>query len=101
MTVSEYCLLFLLPTVFSVFVGALGLLINLVFPNYEWENVTYIVKQSISAIITILLSILIVGGSLWIVLYFFSYTYIICFVYFGFSICIANNADWNFIKESK
>ena len=64
-------LLFLLPTVFSVFVGALGLLINLVFPNYEWENVTYIVKQSISAIITILLSVLIVGGSLWIVLYFF------------------------------
>mgnify|MGYP003273109648 FL=1 len=71
MNVSEYCLLFLLPTVFSVFVGALGLLINLVFPNYEWENVTYIVKQSISAIITILLSVLIVGGSLWIVLYFF------------------------------
>ena len=61
MNVSEYCLLFLLPTVFSVFVGALGLLINLVFPNYEWENVTYIVKQSISAIITILLSILIVA----------------------------------------
>jgi len=30
-----------------------------------------------------------------------SYTYIICFVYFGCSICIANNADWNFIKESK
>lgn len=26
---------------------------------------------------------------------------ILCFVYFGFSICIANNADWNFIKESK
>lgn len=76
MNVSEYCLLFLLPTVFSVFVGALGLLINLVFPNYEWENVTYIVKQSISAIITILLSVLIVGGSLWIVLYFF-HTYIL------------------------
>lgn len=71
MNVSEYCLLFLLPTVFSAFAGALGLLINLVFPNYEWENVTYIVKQSISAIITILLSVLIVGGSLWIVLYFF------------------------------
>lgn len=32
---------------------------------------------------------------------FLSYTYIICFVYFGCSICIANNADWNFIKESK
>ena len=27
--------------------------------------------------------------------------YIICLVYFGFSICIANNVDWNFIKESK
>ena len=71
MNISEYCLLFFLPTVFSVFAGALGLLINLVFPNYEWENITYIVKQSISAIITILLSVLIVGGSLWIVLYFF------------------------------
>ncbi len=32
---------------------------------------------------------------------FLSYTYIICLVYFGFSICIANNVDWNFIKESK
>ena len=29
------------------------------------------------------------------------YSYIICLVYFGFSICIANNVDWNFIKESK
>ena len=76
MNISEYCLLFFLPTVFSVFAGALGLLINLVFPNYEWENITYIVKQSISAIITILLSVLIVGGSLWIVLYFF-HTYIL------------------------
>ncbi len=72
MNVWEYCLLFLLPAVFSAFAGALGLLINLVFPNYEWENITYIVKQSISAIITILLSVLIVGGSLWIIIYFFS-----------------------------
>lgn len=54
MNKSEYCLLFLLPTVFTLFAGVLGLFINLIFPNYEWENVTYIVKQSIAAIMTIL-----------------------------------------------
>lgn len=93
MNLSEYCLLFLLPTVFSVFAGALGLLINLVFPNYEWENVTYIVKQSIPAIITILLSVLIVGGSLWILLYFFNThilfaSYILAFLFILLTILI-------------
>lgn len=72
MNKSEYCLLFLLPTVFTLFAGVLGLFINLIFPNYEWENVTYIVKQSIAAIMTILLSILMVGGSLWITIQFFA-----------------------------
>lgn len=76
MNVSECCLLFFLPAVFSAFVGALGLFINLIFPNYEWENVTYIMKQSISAIITILLSVLIVGGALWVTIQFF-YTQIL------------------------
>lgn len=72
MNVLECCLLFILPIIFSAFVGALGLFINLTFPNYEWENVTYTVKQSLSAIITILLSILIVGGALWITIQFFN-----------------------------
>ena len=72
MTVLEGCLLFIMPVIFSAFVGALGLFVNMIFPNYEWENVTYIVKQSLSAIVTILLSILIVGGALWIVMRFFN-----------------------------
>lgn len=72
MNVLECCLPFILPIIFSAFVGALGLFINLTFPNYEWENVTYTVKQSLSAIITILLSILIVGGALWITIQFFN-----------------------------
>jgi len=76
MNVPECCLLFFLPAVFSAFAGALGLFINLIFPNYEWENVTYIIKQSISAIITILLSVLIVGGALWVTIQFF-YTQIL------------------------
>ena len=72
MTVLEGCLLFIMPVIFSAFVGALGLFVNMIFPNYEWENVTYIVKQSLSAIVTILLSILIVGGALWIVMRVFN-----------------------------
>lgn len=72
MNASEYSLLFILPVVFSAFAGALGLLMNLIFPKYDWENVTYIVKQSLSAILTILLSIGSVGGALWIMIQFFS-----------------------------
>lgn len=93
MNVSEYCLLFFLPTVFSAFAGALGLFVNLIFPNYEWENVTYIVKQSISAIITILLSVLIVGGVLWITIQFFNTqilfaSYILIFLFILLTIII-------------
>lgn len=72
MNVLEWCLFFILPVICSAFVGALGLFVNLIFPNYEWENVTYVVKQSLSAIVTILSSVLIVGGALWIVIRFFN-----------------------------
>lgn len=71
MKIWECILLFVLPSVFSAFAGALGLCINLIFPNYEWENVAYIVKQSLSAILTILLSIFTVGAALWITIRFF------------------------------
>ncbi len=93
MNTLEWCLLFILPIVFSSFVGALGLFINLLFPNYEWENVTYIVKQSVSAITTILFSILIVGGALWIAIHFFNksillFSYILAFIFILLTILI-------------
>lgn len=87
MSILEWGVLLILPITLSAFVGALGLFINLLFPNYEWENVTYIVKQSVPAIMTILFSVLIIGTAMWITIHFFSncllpasYTLIFVFV---------------------
>ena len=50
---------------------------NLLFPNYEWENVTLIVKQSIPAIFTVLSSLFINGITFWAVMYFFNNSIIV------------------------
>lgn len=70
----EYFLCFILPLSFSAFAGALGLFINLLSPNYEWENIIYIVKQSIPAISTICLSCLIGGGMIWCIIKIFGHS---------------------------
>lgn len=77
MSVSEWVLFFVLPTVFTAFTGMLGLFMNLLFPNYEWENVTLIVKQSIPAIFTVLSSLFINGITFWAVMYFFNNSIIV------------------------
>lgn len=94
MNVAEWVLCFILPTVFTAFTGMLGLFMNLMFPNYEWENVTYIVKQSIPAISTVFLSILVVGGSLWCLIRFFNHSiliasYILGVLYLIFTIIVS------------
>lgn len=90
----ELALCLFLPITVSAFVGILGLFLNLLLPNYEWENVTYIVKQSIPAISTVFLSILIVGGSLWCLIRFFNYSiliasYILGVLYLIFTIIVS------------
>lgn len=69
---AETLLGFLLPVSFSYFAGLLGCLINIYFPDFEWSNVTYIVKQSASAIISNLSGIGIVCGSFFILFKYFS-----------------------------
>ena len=90
----ELTLCLFLPITVSAFVGILGLFLNLLLPNYEWENVTYIVKQSIPAISTVFLSILIVGGSLWCLIRFFNHSiliasYILGVLYLIFTIIVS------------
>ena len=72
MNIAEMILCLALPITVSAFAGMLGLFLNLLFPNYNWENVTYIIKQSIPAVSTIFLSILIIGGSIWCLMKFFN-----------------------------
>lgn len=89
----EYFLCFILPLSFSAFAGALGLFINLLFPNYEWENIIYIVKQSIPAISTICLSCLIGVGMIWCIIKIFGHSiwsasYIVACILFAFAFLI-------------
>lgn len=72
MNIAEMILCLALPITVSAFAGMLGLFLNLLFPNYNWENVTNIIKQSIPAVSTIFLSILIIGGSIWCLMKFFN-----------------------------
>lgn len=41
------------PLLCSVLIGMIGYILNLVFPNFEWENVTHIIKQSLPAILLV------------------------------------------------
>lgn len=69
MTLGEFILCIILPSTLSAFVGMLGLFFNLLFPNYDWKNVTYIVKQSPPAILTIIVSLIMTLGMFWVLLH--------------------------------
>lgn len=45
------------PLLCSVLIGMIGYILNLIFPNFEWENVTHIIKQSLPAILTALIEL--------------------------------------------
>ena len=69
MTLWEFILCIILPATLSAFVGMLGLFFNLLLPNYDWKNVTYIVKQSPAAILTMIVSLFMTLGIFWILLH--------------------------------
>ena len=50
---------------------AFPLLLNLIFPNFEWENVTHIIKQSLPAILTALIGVVVTCGTAYLLLRFF------------------------------
>ena len=45
---------YIMPSVFSLWTGITGYFFNIRFPNFEWDHVTQIVKQSIPAIASML-----------------------------------------------
>lgn len=60
------------PLLCSVFIGTMGYILNLIFPNFEWENVTHIIKQSLPAILTSLIGVAVTCGTAYLLLKFFS-----------------------------
>lgn len=59
---------YIMPLLYSLFIGVVGCVLNIVFPNFEWENVTHIVKQSIPAILSALIGTFISCGTIYFLL---------------------------------
>ena len=59
---------YLLPLVFSAFIGVAGCIANLLFPSFDWENATYIVKRRIPAILNALMSMALSCGGFYILI---------------------------------
>lgn len=60
------------PLLCSVLIGMMGYILNLIFPNFEWENVTHIIKQSLPAILTALIGVVVTCGTAYLLLRFFA-----------------------------
>ena len=60
-----------LPLLCSGFIGITGYILNLIFPNFEWINVTQIIKQSLPAILTSLIGVILTSGTAYLLLSFF------------------------------
>ena len=67
----KFMLGYALPLLCSVFIGTMGYILNLIFPNFEWENVTHIIKQSLPAILTSLIGVVVTCGTAYLLLKFF------------------------------
>ena len=63
---------YIMPLSFSVFLGVAGYILNLLFPNFEWDNVTQIIKQSFPAILSTLLCAVVTCGTTYLLLKYFS-----------------------------
>lgn len=63
---------YIMPLSFSVFIGVAGYTLNMLFPNFEWDNVTQIIKQSFPAILSTLLCAVVTCGTTYLLLKYFS-----------------------------
>lgn len=58
-TLYQGLMMLVIPLIFAIFSATWGLFINYQFANYDWESETQVVKQSMSAVIGMLGSLLI------------------------------------------
>lgn len=67
LNIVESIIGYALPAVFAILSSLLGCLINVCFPNYEWKNIAFIVKQSIAAILSVFINLGAVVGMIYII----------------------------------
>lgn len=52
-TLGEFILCYLMPLAYSIFIAMLGLLFNLMFPRFDYDNEIKVIKQSLATTLTI------------------------------------------------
>lgn len=68
---------YVMPLSFTTFIGVTGYIINLLLPDFEWDNVTHIIKQSLPAILSALLGTFATCGTAYLLLRCFSHMLIL------------------------
>lgn len=60
LSLIEFIFIYLLPFTFAVFSSVIGLLFNLLFPKFDFDNEIRVIKQSLPVFLTMLVGIIIV-----------------------------------------
>ena len=60
--VTEFIFIYLLPLAFAIFASCIGLLYNLLFPKFDFDNEIRVIKQSLPVFLTMLTGIIISVG---------------------------------------
>lgn len=53
-TILDSIFMFVIPTFLVLYMSVLGLFVNILFPRFDYENETKVVKQSVSVIVTMI-----------------------------------------------
>jgi ABC-2 type transport system permease protein len=55
----EFLLIYITPLMYTIFISTLGLIFNLLFPNFNYDNEIKVIKQSMPAFLTIFVGMLV------------------------------------------
>ncbi len=56
----EFLFIYLTPLVYGIFASVNGLLLNIIFPRFDYENEVRVIKQSMAVFLTILIGVMVV-----------------------------------------
>ena len=60
LSLLEFLFIYLTPLVYGIFACVNGLLLNLIFPRFDYENEVPVIKQSMAVVLTILIGVIMV-----------------------------------------
>lgn len=75
----EFAIVFALPILHAVIMAFAGLLLNLWLPNFDWDNETMVVKQSMPSLFAMILGMLLSAGIIGLYLLLDTYSILIIF----------------------